>query len=95
MYLNISYSRISAKRLFLPDGSIADIAPYQQHAAQLYAEVGLINRWLMASLEGQFFRYNQLTGQGATYGLGDLRLGGGTGRRAAQYRRRTSGIGSK
>lgn len=79
LYLNLSYSRIAAKRLFLPDGSIGDIAPYQQHAAQIYGEVGLIDRWLTASLEGQFLRYNQLTGQGATFGAGDLRIGFWTG----------------
>jgi hypothetical protein len=74
-YLNLSYSRIAAARLFFPDGTIGPIAPYEQHALQLYGELGLVDRYLTASFEGQLFRYNRLVGQGATYGMGDMRLG--------------------
>ena len=79
-YLQLSYSRIAAARIFSPDFSIQPLgASYEQHALGAYAEVGLIERWLTASFEGQLFRYNLLVDQGATYGLGDLRLGFWTG----------------
>lgn len=75
-FISLSYSRIAATRLFGPDFSIQPLgARYEQHAMQLYGEVGLIDRWLTASLEGQLLRYNLLVDQGATYGLGDMRFG--------------------
>ena len=75
-YLQLSYSRIAAAHIFSPDFSVQPLgASYQQHALGAYAEVGLIDRWLTASFEGQLFRYNLLVDQGATYGLGDMRLG--------------------
>jgi len=78
-YVNLAYARIAAKKLASLDGVGRDIAPYEQHAFQVYGEFGLIDRWLTATFEGQLFRWAQLTGQGSTYGLGDLRLGFWTG----------------
>lgn len=78
-YVNLSYGRIATENFYLLDGRVARIAPFEQHGVQLYGELGLINRWLTASFEGQIFRWAQLTGQGATNGLGDLRIGFWTG----------------
>lgn len=75
-FFSLAYSRIGAEKLFGADFSIQPLGTtYEQHALQAYAELGLVDRFLTASFEGQLFRFNQLMGQGATYGLGDLRLG--------------------
>lgn len=79
-FLSLSYSRIAADKIYSADLSVQQLgATYEQHAIQLYGEVGLINRWLTASVEGQLLRYNRLIDQGAVYGVGDLRLGFWTG----------------
>src|SRR5262249_55988785 len=52
---------------------------YTQHTLSFYGEVGLISRWLTATLEGQLYRRNILDGQGFTDGMGDLRIGAWTG----------------
>ncbi len=74
-YFNLGYRTILAKRFFGPDGSPVEINPYRQHSLALYSEVGIVDRWLMATLDGEVFRRNVLVDQGATTGLGDLRLG--------------------
>ena len=80
VFLSVAYSRIAAKDIYGADFSHQQLgASYQQHAVQLYGEVGLIDRWLTASFESQLFRFNTLIGQGATYGVGDARLGLWTG----------------
>jgi hypothetical protein len=73
-YLNLSYGRIAATGYYGLDGKRAPLGQYEQHAGQLYGELGLIDRWLMATVEWQAFRWAQLM-DGATYGTGDLRLG--------------------
>jgi len=76
MFVSLAYSRIAADRLFGADFRIVPLgASYEQHALQAYAELGLVSRFLTMSFESQLFRYNALLNQGATYGLGDLRLG--------------------
>lgn len=86
-YLNLNYSRIAAKGFFGLDynvypmrqpGDPANVI-YEQHALGLYGEVGLLSRWLTATVEGQLYRRNVSTGQGFTEGLGDLRVGAWTG----------------
>jgi len=75
-FISLAYSRIAASRIFGADFSIQELgARYEQQAVQLYGEVGLIDRWLTASFESQIFRHNQLVNQGATYGVGDIRIG--------------------
>ncbi len=78
-YVNLTYSRIAAKRVFGPDGKVVPIVPYTQQVVGLYGEVGLATQFLTATVEATLFRHNALAGQGATYGLGDLRLGVWTG----------------
>jgi hypothetical protein len=75
-FVSLAYSRIAADRVYGADFSAQALgATYEQHALQAYAEVGLIDRYLTASFESQLLRYNTLINQGATYGLGDMRLG--------------------
>lgn len=75
-FISLSYGRIATSRLFGTDFSIQPLgATYVQQAVQLYGEVGLVDRWLTATFESQIFRHNQLIDQGATYGIGDMRLG--------------------
>lgn len=79
-FLSLSYGRIAASGIFGPDFSIQILgAKYEQHAVQLYGEVGLIDRWLTLTVEQQLLRFSRLVDQGATYGVGDLRLGFWTG----------------
>ncbi|MEM9863212.1 MAG: hypothetical protein AAF938_16575, partial [Myxococcota bacterium] len=52
---------------------------YRQHSLALYAELGIVDRWLMATLDGEIFRRNVIPDQGATSGIGDLRVGLWTG----------------
>lgn len=75
-FVSLGYSRIAADRVYGADFSSQALgATYEQHALQAYAEVGLVDRYLTASFESQLFRYNTLINQGATYGLGDMRIG--------------------
>lgn len=75
-FVSLSYSRIAADQIYGADFSRQALgATYEQHALQTYAEVGLVDRYVTASFESQLFRYNTLRDQGATYGLGDMRLG--------------------
>jgi len=78
-FLSLGYSRISADKFFAPDFSVVPIARYTQHQLSLYGEVGLISRWLTATVESTLFRHNGIVDAGATYGLGDLRVGFWTG----------------
>ncbi|MEM6959180.1 MAG: hypothetical protein AAF645_26090 [Myxococcota bacterium] len=81
VYVNLGYRTIGAERFYAPDGSRAgggDIG-YRQHSIALYAEAGIVDRWLMATVDGEIFRRNRLRDQGATTGLGDLRVGLWTG----------------
>jgi hypothetical protein len=78
-YVNISYSRIATSTLFAPDFSKVPIPPYEQHQLGFYGEVGLVSRWLTATVEGTLYRKNRLVGQGATDGFGDVRLGAWSG----------------
>lgn len=48
---------------------------YSQTSLGLYGELGVIDRWLTVSVEGELFRRNALADQGATMGFGDLRVG--------------------
>lgn len=79
-FLSVAYARIASNGIFGTDFSVQPLgARYEQHAVQLYGEVGLINRWLTLTVEQQILRYNRLVDQGATYGVGDLRMGFWTG----------------
>lgn len=82
-YINLSYSRIATNAYFGSDFKPTPFsARYTQHSLGLYAEYGLLTRWLTATFEGQLYRRSSLELQGGadafygyTEGLGDVRLG--------------------
>jgi hypothetical protein len=78
-YVNTSYLHISATQLYSPNFERVPILPYSQHVWAFYSEVGIINRWLTATVDGTLFRYNGIADSGHTYGLGDFRVGLWTG----------------
>lgn len=79
-YVNTSLSHISGDRLYDKDGETRDLpTTYAQTSVGLYGEVGLIDRWLTLSLDGEMYRHNELEDQGATQGIGDLRVGAWSG----------------
>ncbi len=79
-YVNTSLSHISGDRLYDKDGETRDLpTTYAQTSVGLYGEVGLIDRWLTLSLDGELYRHNELEDQGATQGIGDLRVGAWSG----------------
>ncbi len=78
-YVGTSYLRISAEKYYSPDFSVVPIVPYSQHVWSFYSEVGIIRRWLTATIEGTLFRWNGIEEMGHTYGLGDWRVGAWTG----------------
>lgn len=79
-YVNLSVSVLSGDELFGADGESREIAStYRQTTVGLYAELGVIDRWLTATVNAELFRDNRLDDQGATRGVGDLRLGLWTG----------------
>lgn len=74
-YLSLSYRSMAGDHFYGPDGDIRKLpSTYRQHGVSLYSEIGLVDRWLTASLDGELFRRNQLDDQGATSGMGDLRV---------------------
>jgi hypothetical protein len=74
-YVGTSYQRIAAEKLFSPDFNQTPIRRYEQHLVYLYSEVGLVKRWLTASVEGTLYRRGEIRDQGYTEGFGDARLG--------------------
>lgn len=86
-YVNLNYSRIAATGFFGADFQIypkrlpgdPQTVIYEQHVLGIYGEVGILSRWLTATVEGQLYRHNLAPGQGYTGGLGDLRFGAWTG----------------
>ena len=84
-YVGLSYRRISADKLYGVGGVPAPSDRFTQHTLNLYTEVGVVERWLMLSLEGELFRQNELHdamegyGLARTRGVGDFRLGAWTG----------------
>ncbi len=78
-YVGVSYYRIATDSLYAPDFQVVPILPYDQQVASLYGEVGLITRWLTATVDGTLYRRNHIQGQGYTQGMGDWRFGLWTG----------------
>ena len=85
-YAQLSYRLIRADRLYSPSGDAIDIRPYRQHALGFYGEVGVVDRWLMVNASGDLWRRQVLVEQGATSGLGDLRVGLWSGLLEAPFR---------
>ena len=59
-------------------GKVAFIAPYEQNAWNLYGELGVISRWLTATVESTLVRDN-LQANAHTTGIGDGRFGSWSG----------------
>ncbi len=80
-YVQFSHLYLRASSFYGPDGNTFGLlrGDYVQHVVGFYGEVGLVDRWLMMTLEGELFRRNILKNQGATAGFGDLRAGLWTG----------------
>lgn len=74
-YLNLSVQTQSGNEFFNADGEVREGRNLQQTILSFYGEIGLVDRWLMLSMSSELLRRNVLTDQGATTGLGDLRLG--------------------
>ncbi|MEM1023723.1 MAG: hypothetical protein AAF627_15200 [Myxococcota bacterium] len=79
-YIQLGGRFQSAESLLGTGGRTIETADIDVATVQLYGELGLIDRWLMLTLEGELFRRNAITNQGAGFGgaasgLGDLRIG--------------------
>lgn len=85
-YANLKLSLQSGDTFYGADFERRPINDYRQTSLSLYSELGLIDRYLTLSLEGELFRRNELVSQGATEGLGDLRVGLWTGLVVAPFR---------
>ncbi|MCU1278924.1 MAG: hypothetical protein JWM53_2470 [bacterium] len=77
-YVGTGWSRIAATSVFGPDGKTLPIAAYEQNAWSLYGELGLISRWLTATVESTLVRDNAQAGAHTT-GMGDWRFGAWSG----------------
>ena len=75
-YANVSVSHLRGDRLYDRQGESRPLpTDYVQTSVGVYGEVGVVDRWLTLTLDGEVFRRNALEAQGATSGVGDLRLG--------------------
>ncbi len=79
-YSELSVRRVSGGAFYDSEGESHPIASqYTQTTLTAYGEVGVIERWLQLSAAGELYRRNALADQGATRGLGDLKVGAFTG----------------
>ncbi|MEM9187909.1 MAG: hypothetical protein AAGF12_01935 [Myxococcota bacterium] len=78
-YVQVSYRYLPSDSFFGADGNSVPSAEFEQHTVGLYGEIGVIERWLMFTLESEIFRRNVLVDQGAVTGLGDTRISAWTG----------------
>ena len=79
-YVNLSVTRLSGDEIFGTDGETRPIADtYSQTILGLYAELGLIDRWLTLSFSSEVYRRNALDELAATQGLGDIQVGAWSG----------------
>jgi hypothetical protein len=77
-YVSTSYAHIGADSVFTGDGTTAPIALYEQSGWNFYGELGLISRWLTATVQSTLVRDNAQAGEHTT-GMGDWRFGAWTG----------------
>jgi len=86
-YVNLSLSLLAGDRVFGTDFESREIAStYRQTSVGLYAEYGVVDRWLTLTANAELYRRNALDDQGATQGLGDFRLGLWSGLVTAPFR---------
>ncbi len=85
-YAELSYRQISGSAFYNDEGESQTLpSEFTQQTVGLYAQAGIVDRWLQLSLQGELYRRNELAEQGATAGLGDLRLGAWTGLLQGQH----------
>src|SRR6185369_15173262 len=77
-YIGTAWSRIAATSVFAGDGTTEPIPRYEQNAWGLYGELGLISRWLTATVESTLVRDNAQS-DAHTTGIGDWRFGAWSG----------------
>jgi len=77
-YIGTAWSRIAATSVFAGDGTTEPIPRYEQNAWGLYGELGLISRWLTATVESTLVRDNDQS-DAHTTGIGDWRFGAWSG----------------
>ena len=77
--VRLSYGVLAAERYYGADFERVDIPRYRQEVVGLFAEVGVIDRWLTLSLSGTPYRRSRLAGAGSAEGVGDLQLAAWTG----------------
>jgi hypothetical protein len=77
-FVATGWSYIASTRVFAGDGATEPIPRYEQNAWNVYGELGLISRWLTATVESTLVRDNV---QSATHttGMGDWRFGAWSG----------------
>lgn len=86
-YASLSLATTSGDRLFGSDFSIQDLpTKYSQLQVSAYAEAGIIDRWLTATVNAELFRRNALSGGASVQGIGDARVGLWTGLLTAPFR---------
>jgi hypothetical protein len=85
-YVEVKLTRIAAKKMFTRDFETVPMTPYTQLTFGLYGEVGLIDRWLTATLSAELYRRNELENLGRTTGFGDTRVGVWSGLIVAPFR---------
>lgn len=79
-YASVGLQLISGSKTFDATGGITSIEDvYRQTSVTAYAEVGVVERWLMVTAGGEVYRRNTWERHARTEGMGDLRLGAYTG----------------
>lgn len=79
-YLNLNYGLISGSSIYNAKfGKTQLLNKYTQHTLGVYAEVGVIDRWLTLVLDWTALRANVLANQGRVLGVSDMRIGAWTG----------------
>ena len=77
-YVSTGWSRIAATSVFTGDGATQPIPRYEQNLWTAYGEVGMVSRWLSATVESTFVRDAAQAGDHTT-GVGDWRFGAWSG----------------
>ena len=88
VYVQLSHRFIRAESFYALDGKTRALSngDYVQHVLGIYSEIGVVDRWLTLSLEGELLRSNALKTQGRVLGAGDMRVGAWTGLLVAPFK---------
>lgn len=75
-YVELTYRQLKGGSYYNNDGSIQSLsAPYTQQVVSFWGQVGIVDRWLMVTAQGDLFRHNDIENSSTTRGIGDLQLG--------------------